>query len=654
VTNVSAPLSTDYCTTRELTEELASPLSGEDQAAQSMPDVSPTKWHRAHTTWFFEPFVLERYESDFEPVDRRIRALLDGADLSDDVTDLVRLGLHHEQQHQELMLMDIKHVLSLNPSRPGYRSQRRAEPLNRIDRPARWTDVDGGVVGTGHRGDSFAFDNEQPFHHVFLEPFRLANRLVTAGDWTQFIVDGGYQRADLWLSDGWHTALSEAWTATLYWRLEGEVWMIHTLGGTRPVIDDEPVCHVSFYEADAYARWAGARPPTEFEWEYAATSRPSTPERGFDLEQLHPSPAPPDDGSRSYDLSQLLSTRCTLADDRRATRNRRRTPMTTSITEPTFDAHLDPDWSRRALIDDVPRGLGRRPLRLPPRWLYDDRGSELFEKITGLAEYYPTEAERSILRREATAIAELTKADMIIELGSGTSDKTHTLLRAFTETGQLRRFIPFDVSEQTLRGAAVELSAAYSDVQIHGVVGDFARHLWHLPTDGVPMITFLGSTIGDLYMEGRRAFVSMLAEHLPAGGWLLLGVDLVKPVDRLVDAYDDPHGVTAEFTRNVLHVLNHELHADFDVAAFDHVALWDPSQERMNLRLRVNDDHLIAVADADVNVELHDGEEIRIEISTKFRLPSITSELAMAGFTTRQVWTDRTGDVAVLLASVDR
>ncbi len=328
--------------------------------------------------------------------------------------------------------------------------------------------------------------------------------------------------------------------------------------------------------------------------------------------------------------------------------------MTTSITEPTFDVHLDADWSRRSLIDDVRRGLGRRPLRLPPRWLYDDRGSELFDQITGLTEYYPTEAERSILQREAGTIAELTAADTIIELGSGTSDKTHTLLRAFTETGQLRRFVPFDVSEQTLRDAAAELSSAYPGVQVHGVVGDFTLHLSHLPSDGVPMIAFLGSTIGNLYVEERRAFLSMLAEHLPVGGWLLLGVDLVKPVDRLVDAYDDPHGITAEFTRNVLHVLNRELHADFDVAAFDHVALWDPSQERMDLRLRVNGDHLVTVADADVHLELHDGEEIRIEISTKFRIPSITSELAAAGFTARQVWTDPPGDVAVLLAAVDR
>ncbi len=330
-------------------------------------------------------------------------------------------------------------------------------------------------------------------------------------------------------------------------------------------------------------------------------------------------------------------------------------PATTerAITEPTFDVHLDPEWTRRALIDDVRRGFGHRPLRLPPRWLYDDRGSELFEQITDLTEYYPTEAEGSILRREAATIAELTRADTIIELGSGTSDKSHTLLRAFTDTGQLRRFVPFDVSEQTLREAAAGLSTAYPGVQVHGVVGDFTLHVSHLPDDGTPLIAFLGSTIGNLYVEERHAFLSMLADHFAAGAWLLLGVDLVKPVDRLVGAYDDPLGVTAEFTRNVLHVLNRELDGNFDVAAFDHVALWDPSQERMDLRLRVNGDHTVTVGDIDMRLDLHDGEEIRIEISTKFRIPSITAELADAGFTTRQLWTDPPGDVAVVLASVD-
>jgi L-histidine N-alpha-methyltransferase len=323
------------------------------------------------------------------------------------------------------------------------------------------------------------------------------------------------------------------------------------------------------------------------------------------------------------------------------------------ITEPTFDVHLDHDWARRALIDDVRRGLTRKPLRLPPRWLYDDRGSELFDRITGLAEYYPTEAERSILRREAASIADLTGADTIIELGSGTSDKTDTLLRAFTDTGQLRRFVPFDVSEQTLRAAAGTLSVRYPGLHVHGVVGDFTLHLSHVPTDGVPMVAFLGSTIGNLYVEERQAFLSMLAEQLSPQGWLLLGVDLVKPVERLIAAYDDPHGVTAEFTRNVLHVLNRELDADFVVDAFDHIAFWDPLQERMDLRLRVNGDQSVDVRGADVRVELCDGEEFRVEISTKFRVPALAAEVEAAGFRIRQLWTDEPADVALLLASAN-
>lgn len=322
------------------------------------------------------------------------------------------------------------------------------------------------------------------------------------------------------------------------------------------------------------------------------------------------------------------------------------------VAEPTFERHLDDDWARRTLIDDVRRGLSRQPLRLPPRWLYDDRGSELFDQITRLAEYYPTEAERSVLAREADAIASLSGADTLIELGSGTSDKTHTLIRALRATGQLERFVPFDVSEQTLRDAAAALVTEYPGLDVHGIVGDFTLHLSHLPTDGTPLVAFLGSTIGNLYTEERRVFLSLLAEHLPAGASVLIGFDLVKLLERLVRAYDDPHGVTAEFSRNVLHVLNRELDADFDVEAFDHVALWDPRHERMDLRLRADGDHSVRLPGADLELDLFDGEEIRVEISTKFRVSGIAGELANAGFDIRQLWTDDAGDVALVLASV--
>jgi ergothioneine biosynthesis protein EgtB len=317
-----------YCRVRGLTETLAAPLSAEDQTAQSMPDVSPTKWHRAHTTWFFETFVLERFATAFEPYDPAYRMLFNsyyhgvGEQYSrpergvitrpgiDEVADyrrdvdrrvtselpqdhaelhaLVELGLHHEQQHQELLLMDIKHVLSRNPLRPTYRSA--AAPTDDIAEKVRWIELDGGLVEIGHPGDGFCFDNELPRHRHHLEPFAVADRLVTAGEWLAFIDDGGYRRPELWLSDGWYAVQNHGWDAPLYWQHEDGRWLVHTLHGTRPVTAAEPVCHVSFYEADAFARWAGARLPTEMEWEHAATTRGGDGRR-FDLERLHPDAA---------------------------------------------------------------------------------------------------------------------------------------------------------------------------------------------------------------------------------------------------------------------------------------------------------------------------------------------------------------------------
>ncbi len=302
----------DYATVRAFTEQLAAPLSAEDQTAQSMPDVSPTKWHRAHTTWFFETFLLERFVEGYEPfdpcyrqlfnsyyeavgpryprpdrgvitrpgaaeigeyrriVDDRMNTLLSSRHADDpELTSLLELGLHHEQQHQELLLMDIKHVLSLNPLRPAYRRAAPADP-----HPAssiEWIDVDGGLTGIGHDGAGFAYDNESPRHAVYLEPYCVASRLVTCGEWFDFIADDGYARPDLWLSDGWDHVSSNGWEAPLYWHRDGSDWLAHTLQGTVAVDPASPVEHVSFYEAEAFARWSGARLPTEAEWEHAVT-----------------------------------------------------------------------------------------------------------------------------------------------------------------------------------------------------------------------------------------------------------------------------------------------------------------------------------------------------------------------------------------------
>jgi len=318
------PISADrYCEVRSWTEQLAAPLSPEDQTVQSMPDTSPTKWHRAHTSWFFETFVLATPELGYEPFDPRFAYLFNsyyeavgdryprpqrgvisrpgvaevgayrrhvdgamvellGTGLDPSLHSLVDLGLHHEQQHQELVLMDIKHVLSLNPRLPPYldappRPEPRAE--DRV-----WRSHDGGLVEVGHDGRGFAFDNESPRHQRVLRPFEIAPGLVTCGDWQDFIADGGYQRPELWMSDGWATVRAESWAAPLYWA-GGAVFTLH---GRRPIDRSEPVCHVSWYEADAYARWAGARLPDEAEWEVSAPAPPESDRSGAPGAYCHP------------------------------------------------------------------------------------------------------------------------------------------------------------------------------------------------------------------------------------------------------------------------------------------------------------------------------------------------------------------------------
>lgn len=320
------------------------------------------------------------------------------------------------------------------------------------------------------------------------------------------------------------------------------------------------------------------------------------------------------------------------------------------VRTPVVQVLLDPEWASSSLVEDVRRGLGEQPRSLPPKWLYDERGSELFDAITRLPEYYPTEVERSILRAHAAEIARVSQASTVVELGSGTSDKTRTLLDAFTATGQLDTFVPVDVSEATLRSAAAELAIAYPGLQVEALVGDFTLHLGHLPRGGTRMVAFLGGTIGNLYVEERAAFLGALADSLAPGDSLLLGTDLVKCADRLIAAYDDAGGITAEFVANCLRVVNRELDADFDLAAFSYVAFWDPRMERMDLRLRAEMPQRVRIPGADLEFDLASGEEIRVEISTKFRPEGIRKELTAAGFTVARIWTDESADFALTLA----
>jgi ergothioneine biosynthesis protein EgtB len=330
----TASLADRYAAVRRFSERLCEGLAVEDYVVQSMPDVSPTKWHLAHTSWFFETFILREHLPGYAPldpayaylfnsyyvnagerhcraqrgyisrptvaevyeyrryVDEHMRDLLESADaaLQAKLGPLVEIGLNHEQQHQELMLTDIKHVFSVNPLRPVYRA--RADGDVGAASPLRWVSFEEGVRWIGHEGDGFAYDNESPRHRQFLQPFQLASRLVTNGEYLEFMQDGGYERADLWLSLGWATAQENGWTEPFYWEKRDGEWWIFTLSGMQTVDPAEPVCHLSYFEADAYARWAGARLPSEAEWEVAARGVPVAGNLA-ERERYHPQAAGP-------------------------------------------------------------------------------------------------------------------------------------------------------------------------------------------------------------------------------------------------------------------------------------------------------------------------------------------------------------------------
>ncbi|MGN6162072.1 MAG: L-histidine N(alpha)-methyltransferase [Marmoricola sp.] len=307
---------------------------------------------------------------------------------------------------------------------------------------------------------------------------------------------------------------------------------------------------------------------------------------------------------------------------------------------------LEPDDHIASMRRDVLRGLTEEPKWLPPKYFYDDRGSELFDEITRLPEYYPTNAERSLLHAHAGEIADAAQAECLLELGSGSSEKTRWLIDAMTERG-LASYVPVDVSSGALRSAAENLRGR--EVAMVPVVADFERHLDQLPHPGRRLIAFLGGTIGNLAPAQRATFLAALAATMSAGETFLVGVDLVKDPGRLVRAYDDAAGVTAEFNRNVLAVLNAELDADFDLSAFDHVALWDAENEWIEMRLRSSRDQKVHVRGVDLSVAFAAGEEMRTEISAKFRRERIESELSAVGLEPVGWWTD--GDYALVMGA---
>ena len=691
--------------------ELAQGLSAEDLAAQSMPDCSPGKWHLAHTSWFFEAMLLAG-EPGYRPVDERYQALFNSyyealgervarperglmtrplldevmayrreidrrmaVFLADSPTDgltryLLELGLHHDQQHQELFLMDLLHLMSRSPLNPvAYPAEPREAAAERPCGGS--TAFDGGLVEIGADRAGFAFDNEAPRHRVFLEPFALDHDLVTNGDWIGFIDAGGYARSDLWLSDGWATVKAEGWTAPAYWRqtpVGG--WTTMSLTGRAPVDFGAPVRHISFYEADAYARFAGKRLPTEAEWEHAAATRPEvfTNLAGevwqWTSSAYQPYPGfKPTEGTAAEYNGKFMANQMVLRGGSFATppgharttyRNffypqqrwafmglRMAADAAATQSDTDEDAH---DAFRRDLI----QGLSRTQKAVPPKWFYDAEGSRLFEEITRLPEYYPTRQETTLLRRTAGDLAAMFGPQaVLVEFGSGASEKTRILLDAAPD---LAAYVPLDISKAALDAAATALRQDYPALPVAPVLGDFET-LAALPEElgkGRKIGFFPGSTIGNLEPEQAIRFLREARRMLGDEALFILGVDLVKDPGVLTAAYDDGQGVTATFNRNLLVRANRELGADFDLDAFEHRAVWRPDQSRMEMHLRATSATSVDVAGRRFLFQA--GETLHTESSRKFTREMVETMGEAAGWSIRRF--DVSDDPAVALATL--
>ena len=667
--------------------QLAAGLSAEDLAVQSMQEASPGKWHLAHVSWFFEtmilasrrgyrpvddrrsPVVNSSYEAVGVRVERAERGLMTRPSLAEVMAYrveidrrmearlvegltgaperyLFELGLNHEQQHQELFLMDMLNLMSRSPLDPAaYAAEPRAGPLEA--RRGGWVSFLGGLTEIGAGEGGFAFDNERPAHRVWLAPFSLAADLVTNEDWIAFMDDGGYRRPELWLADGWAAVKAEGWSAPLYWREEAAGWSQMTLAGRRNVDPAAPVRHVSFYEAEAFARWSGRRLPTEAEWEQAARAEPAAFSNltGEVWQWTASAYAPypgfrPTEGTAAEYNGKFMANQMVLRGGAFATPEGHARPSSRNFSYPhqrwmfagvrlaAEGGLIEEKGAHDAFRQDMIDGLSRRSKALPPKWFYDAEGSRLFEEITRLPEYYPTRQEAALLRRVAPEWAERFGPEaVLVELGSGASEKTRIVLDA---AQGLAAYVPIDISPTALNEAAERIRADYPGLRVLPVVGDF-EHLAAPPADAGPgrrIGFFPGSTIGNLTSEAATALLRSARAVLGDDALFILGVDLVKSPEVLVAAYDDAQGVTAAFNRNLLVRANRDLGMDFEAAAFDHVALWNADHSRMEMHLRAA--RPMTVHLGKLAFRFSEGETIHTESSRKYDEASVRA-LAEAG-----------------------
>ncbi len=725
-----------YDSVRARSEALVEGLSPEDMTLQSMEDASPAKWHLAHTSWFFEEFILKPRVSAYQSPDERfaflfnsyyvqagprhmrskrgmlsrplvsevlayrahvdeaMRLLLDEERHdSKEIHDLTELGCHHEMQHQELLVTDLLHALSHNPLLPPYRAPEPIKLSN--EQPLGWIDHEGGLVEIGHDGNGFAYDCEGPRHRLWLDPFRLASRPVTNRDWIAFMEDGGYRTATLWLSDGWACSQREGWDAPLYWWQQDDEWWSYSLRGAQPVNLDAPVVHVSYYEADAYARWAGKRLPGEAEWEVVARDRPI---RGNFLDSGNYRPMPSDIRSLKADAEtgeqfwgdvwewtrspftpypgfrppegaigeyngKFMCNQFVLRGGSCATPLAQMRPSYRTFFYPhqrwqMLGLRLAEDGEKRdgtrtthaaampasGFAGSILSGLAAEQKTIESKWLYDAAGSELFDRITRLDDYYPTRTETGILEARAGDLLNIApKGATLVELGSGSSVKTRILLDALP---LLAAYVPVDISAEHLIDAARLLADDYTALDVHPVVADFTAD-FELPDacGNAPKILFFpGSTIGNFSVEASIDLMRRLRgiDNVAA---FVIGFDLVKDRDTLLRAYDDSEGVTAAFNLNLLTRINRELGANFDPAAFRHKARWNDSESRIEMHLVSRESQQVTVGGE--IVRFAEGETIHTENSHKYTPDGFKDLAGRAGWQLSDVWTDENNHFGV-------
>jgi len=504
-------------------------------------------------------------------------------------------------------------------------------------------------------GDGFAFDNESPRHKTWLQPFEISDRLVTNGEWLEFMADGGYARADLWLSDGWSQVQTQGWDSPFYWRQTDAGWSEMSLRGLNIVLSGAPVTHVSFFEADAYARWAGARLPTEAEWEAAASdgALEQTDTVGWQWTAsaylAYPGFHASADAVGEYN-GKFMSGQMVLRGGARFT--------PTGHARPTYRNFFKPEqrWMRssvrlardlsvstapKTLEDagfaaDVVAGLSARQKALPPKYFYDATGSDLFEAICRTPEYYPTRTETALLSAIAPElVADIPANAVLVEFGSGASDKTRLLLDA---APQITAYVPIDISDDALRQATLRLNRDYPSLMVTPVVGDFttAVELPHALT-GRPLVGFFpGSTIGNFTPAEARHLLKTMRAMLGPNARLIIGADVVKDEATLLAAYDDAAGVTAEFNKNLLRRINRELAGTFDLNAFDHLAVWNAELARMEMHLVSRIDQIVHAAGHTFAFKA--GERLHTENSHKFTRESFEALAGEAGLRIDRHW----------------